>query len=287
MGDVVVIGGANVDIKAHVDAQFRIGTSNPGTVILSAGGVGRNIAHNLGKLGVQVSLATVLGNDAHGDFVLRETRNAGVNVQCSSRAPIPTGTYVATFDADGELVSAVSDMRILETIDPAFVDNLGNQLDAAKIIVADCNLPLATLLKLVRGYGEKLVVETVSVEKSKKLLLVLAAAPILCSTPNIDQIESLIGSREIPFALAELHRMGIRNIIVNAGAYGAFVFDGVKIVQIEPRPSGRIVDVTGAGDAALAGVIHGLLNGHGLHEAAEFGQELAGRVIASKLSTLE
>ncbi|MFN0194315.1 MAG: PfkB family carbohydrate kinase, partial [Aestuariivirga sp.] len=51
MADVVAIGGANIDIKAKALGNVLPGTSNPGTVSVSPGGVARNIAHNLAVLG--------------------------------------------------------------------------------------------------------------------------------------------------------------------------------------------------------------------------------------------
>ncbi|MEI8181049.1 PfkB family carbohydrate kinase, partial [Aestuariivirga sp.] len=66
MPRVIVIGGANVDIKGRSRGSFVAGTSNPGEVTVSAGGVGRNIAENLARLGISVSLVTALGQDANG-----------------------------------------------------------------------------------------------------------------------------------------------------------------------------------------------------------------------------
>ena len=48
---ICVIGGANADIIATSFGVFVPNDSNPGSVRLTAGGVGRNIAHNLALLG--------------------------------------------------------------------------------------------------------------------------------------------------------------------------------------------------------------------------------------------
>ena len=56
---ICVIGGANVDITATSGRAFQFGDSNPGTVQVSWGGVGRNIAHNLALLGDEVELVTI------------------------------------------------------------------------------------------------------------------------------------------------------------------------------------------------------------------------------------
>src|SRR5690554_1242277 len=44
---VLVVGGANVDVKARSGAAAVTGTSNPGTASMRPGGVGRNVAENL------------------------------------------------------------------------------------------------------------------------------------------------------------------------------------------------------------------------------------------------
>jgi pseudouridine kinase len=43
----------------------------------TAGGVARNIAHQLTLLGVEVQLITVFGNDADGDWLKQVCFNAG------------------------------------------------------------------------------------------------------------------------------------------------------------------------------------------------------------------
>ena len=73
MPRVIVIGGANVDIKGRASGTFVATTSNPGEVTVSVGGVGRNIAENLARLGIEVSLLTVLGNDSNSQLALGGT----------------------------------------------------------------------------------------------------------------------------------------------------------------------------------------------------------------------
>ena len=287
MADVVVIGGANIDIKAKSNNRSILGTSNPGEVTLSPGGVGRNIAHNLARLGVDVALVSIVGNDAHGDLLIEATSSAGVDVDAISRQSIATGTYVAMLDSNGELVTALSDMRAVEVITPEFMANHTDKLQAARLVVADCNLPLATLHAIAAIVADKLVIETVSVPKCEKLLHVAAKNPILLTMPNIDQVEQLTGTRDIHKALEMLHQRGIQNIVIHAGAEGAFVSDRENTNHVPTRTTANIVDVTGAGDAAVAGLIFGLLQGENLEVAAARGQQQAARVIASSRSTLD
>lgn len=60
---VLCIGGMNVDKKVQLLENLVLETSNPVVSSLSAGGVSRNIAENLGRLGLPVKMLSVAGND--------------------------------------------------------------------------------------------------------------------------------------------------------------------------------------------------------------------------------
>jgi pseudouridine kinase len=285
--DVVVIGGCNLDIKAKSLEANKLGTSNPGTVVTSPGGVGRNIAHNLARLGSSVALISVVGRDAMGDAALERTAAAGVDVSAVARVDGATGSYIAVLDRDGELVTAMNDMKIVDNLTPDLVAARAELLAQARIVVADCNLPLASLQFLARTCRDRLVVEPVSVPKSGKLFDLLQDNEIFLATPNFDQIEALSGTRDIDAAFAFLHGRGLRNAVVHAGAEGAFCSDGTGIHHVEARPAGKVVDVTGAGDGAVAGLVHGLLQGLPLAEALAMGQAVAGRIVSDPQSFLE
>ncbi len=287
MIDVVVIGGCNFDIKAKSTEANKLGTSNPGTVITSAGGVARNIAHNLARLGASVSLISVVGHDAMGESVLETTRAAGVDVSRVQRVEVSTGSYIAILDRNGELITAMNDMKAVDQLTPELIQANAEILKSARLVVADCNVPLATLSTIAEIARHKLLVEPVSVPKSTKLFKLLEAGPVAYATPNFDQIEALVGTREIEKAIAFLHGKGLRNAIIHAGPEGAFCSDGGEISHIAAMPAGPVVDVTGAGDGAVAGLVYGLLQGKSLADAVAEGQKLAGRIIASERSFLE
>jgi pseudouridine kinase len=287
MPDILVIGGANLDIKAKSLSVNHFGTSNPGTISTSPGGVGRNIAHNLARLGAKVGLITVVGNDPQGQIVLEATRAAGVDISRISQTAPATGTYIAILNPNGELVTAMSDMRAVDEITADMIRIHSEAIKAATFVVADCNLAIATLQVIAELARDKLFIEPVSVPKSAKLKALLQSGPIFMASPNVDQIESLTGSRDIFEGCTILHKMGLQNVVAHAGQEGAFISDSNNIDHVAAQPDGPITDVTGAGDAAVAGLIFALSQGDDLLTAASFGQTLAGRVIASAKSTLE
>src|SRR5438128_420509 len=111
MARVFVIGGANVDVKGRAGGRFIAGTSNPGMVTVTPGGVARNIAQNLARLGLDVALIAAVGDDGNGRLIAEMTEKAGVDCARLMRVDVATGTYLAIVDENGEMVAAVNDMR--------------------------------------------------------------------------------------------------------------------------------------------------------------------------------
>ncbi|MEI7599797.1 MAG: carbohydrate kinase family protein [Aestuariivirga sp.] len=285
MPRVVVIGGANVDIKGHARGAYVAGTSNPGEVVVAAGGVGRNIAENLARLGLSVSLITALGEDANARMLRQACAEVGVDLAMALTAGAPTGSYLAVLDETGELVSAINDMRAMDALTPEHLKRWATQLGEADMLVADCNLSEVCLAWLCRFAAERelrLLIEPVSVSKARKLLSFERPSPVFAITPNLQQLAALTDT-DGPEALARLHDLGFFNIVLHRGGAGAIVSDGKHLLQVEPVPVPSIADVTGAGDAAVAGLVCGLLDGRSLAEATRLGQCVA----AIKLSSAQ
>lgn len=285
MPEVVVIGGANVDIKGRAAARLVPGTSNPGAVIVSPGGVGRNIAENLARLGVDTALVTCVGADPHGELIRSATAAAGVDMTMTTTVNTPTGVYLAILDSTGEMATAVGDMRASDSLGPERLIPHAAILAAARLLVADCNLPVASLSwlsRLASQAGIPLLVEPISVTKAQKILEIEPRRGVTYITPNRQQIEALTGISAIVPAARSLWDRGFRSLFVHAGGEGAYVCEPaaepahVSAFAVEP-----IADVTGAGDAAVAGIVFGLVSGFAAVEAARLGQAAAAVKLAS------
>ena len=277
--DIIVIGGANVDIKAKTEKPHIAATSNPGSVSFTPGGVARNIAHNLALLGTKVALISVVGRDAPGELAFAATTKAGVDLSFTMRSDVPTGSYIAVLDSNGELVTAVNDMRILENLDSEFVKRHAAALEETKFIVADCNIRQDLLEWLALHFGEKLIVEPVSVPKSAKLRTLLEKHEVFLATPNRDQLAVLMEGG------TDLHECGLHNLVVHMGSLGAVVSSQRGTMQIPSMRHAQVSDVTGAGDAAVAGLVYGLCKGYNIVEAARLGQAAASLKLGSTSST--
>lgn len=295
---VVVVGGANMDIRAHSTDRALLHTSNPGSALTTPGGVGRNIAENLARLGSPTHLVAPVGRDAFGDQVVSLTRAAGVLVDHVVLTDQPTGTYLAVLDSTGELVVAVSTMTATDRLTVRQLTASRDLFANAAMIVLDGNIPVepaAWLLDLAAAAAVPVVVDPVSVTKGRHLATALSVhRPLLAITPNLDELSAIVDD-EVPDTKAAIakaarvvHDLGVTHVWVRRGRRGSLLSslgashdDGRIEVATLPAPSGDVVDVTGAGDSMTAAFVHALLRGDSPVLAARFGQQAAALTVAS------
>ena len=290
---VVVIGGANMDVKARSAAPATPATSNPGNATMSPGGVGRNIAENLARLGTRTHLVAAVGRDPLGDALVRDTAAAGVQLDCLQRTETATGTYTAVLDHDGELIIAVSDMAATAELGPAQVDTARDLIAGAGLLVLDGNLAASTIgyaHDVATAAGVRTVIEPVSVPKAATLAalpgLFDPAHPLFAVTPNRDEVAVLTGlpagtDAELLAAAGHLHARGVQVVWIRLGHRGSLLSDADGITWL-PAGEADVVDVTGAGDAMLAAFCHALLDGADAVDAARFGHAAAALTVASE-----
>jgi pseudouridine kinase len=269
---IIVAGGINVDIKGKAFNRMNMGTSNPGAIEISPGGVGRNIAHNLALLNVPVMLLSVIGADAQGQKVLKDTEGSGVCVDHVLRTEQSlTGTYIALLDNIGEMTAALSDMQILEKLDVDYFKSKLDIVEKASFIVCDTNLPEASIQYLISTANAcriPICMEPVSVKKAMKLKGCLKGIDFI--TPNLDELSVLtdmdIKTYKVELMAAALIKAGIKNVITTLGNKGLCYTSAEGSKHLQSIPA-HVADVTGAGDSLTAGFLYGLMK-HGIIDKA-------------------
>lgn len=268
----VLIGGANLDIVACTDAPLSQADSNPGHVHCAPGGVARNVAHNLARLGLVPRLVSVLGQDAFADTVLGATRAAGVDTRlCAQLAGARTATYLSLHGPDGDMAVAVNDMDILARLNAAFLAPLQSELEAAPCLVLDCNLHDEVLGFLLGGrFQAPVLVDAVSAIKCPRLRPWLGAVHLL----QANRLEAgvLTGTTVDSVASAQaaaraLQTLGVREVVVTLGAEGAVWCNARGETGHRPARAVPVATTSGAGDALLAGLVYGQVTGWALPQA--------------------
>jgi len=295
MGDkVLVIGSANLDVKGRLLGPPIAGSSNASEIRTSHGGVARNVAENLARLGAPVTLLTAVGDDSVGDDLLRHADEIGIDISRALRVPgESSGIYLAALDMTGDLALGLDDLRIVERLSSAYLEANADAFDEADLIVLDMNLEadaFDTALRLARIAGKPVCVDPTSDERAARLAPFLAQIDII--TPNMTEAEailtaigrdypneheSLTGIQDPDRALQTARRLvhlGVNMVVVTQAERGACYATEFESGQL-PAVKVRIADTTGAGDALTATLVFGLTHDIRLSDSVLLGLRAA------------
>jgi pseudouridine kinase len=299
-GRVLCVGGAVVDLKIRLDAPSVPGTSNPGTASTSFGGVARNVAENLAGLlsEAAVDLVSAVGADGPGSSLLQHLRGCGIGTEHVAVLPgETTAQYVAVLEPGGDLVIGTAVMAVLDRIDRAALDAAWPRASPSRPgpswVFCDGNLSATVLAHaLARGRTEEtpVAVDAVSTAKVTRLPADLHGLALLSC--NRDEARAWLSHHrraapagdDVALALA-LTGAGAAAVLLTRGAAGLVAAEGDTVAQIPAVPAAPI-DVTGAGDALIAGTLAALIGGTDLVTAAKAGAERAARTVESRHSVL-
>lgn len=264
---ITVIGGANTDIGGGPAAALRLHDSNPGRIELRPGGVGRNIAHNLRLLGLDVRLIAAVGDDLFGTGLIAGCAKLGIDVSRMLTVPgARSSTYLYVTDGEGDMHVGIADMDVVRSITPDYLQPLMAEINASDAVVAEANLSTETLNYLASACTAPLYADPVSTAKAprlKKLLPRLAAFK-----PNRLEAALLTGEEDPERAARALLAQGVGRVFLSLGSEGLLAADGRETIRL-PRSFGRVVNTTGAGDAAVAAIVWAGVNGLDLRRTAE------------------
>ena len=275
----VVVGGVNMDIGGVSAAPLVPADSNPGAVRMSLGGVGRNIAHNMALLGLDVRLLTAFGDDLYAQRIAASCGELGIDISRSLQVPGGrTSTYLFIADEKGEMELALSDMDIYRHITPAFLAARTALLQNAQLVVVDANIPAEAIAWIADHVTPPVFADPVSTAKAERLRPVLGKLHTL--KPNRIEAELLSGvaitdEAGLNRAADKLLETGLRRVFLSLGGDGVLAADHSGRVRLPCLPGNR-VNTTGCGDAFMAALAWAYLEGTDLE-----GTALAGSAAAS------
>lgn len=284
-----VIGGINIDLQGFCAAAYRAGDSNPGMVARAIGGVGRNIAENVARLGVRVELVTPLGDGEAWNELVGRTLAAGVGLNYSPRvASLSLPTYLCILEPDGRLAGAVADMAAMEELRVEHLEARRALFDGAEVIAVDGNVPRECIEWVAAKYGARssqwalgaipgaragatdggcvprrplLIADPVSCAKARNFSSCFGAFDI--AKPNLAEAATIAGLDDganlgdVVAALAARSNLPAE-LYVSMGERGMAVarpgaVEEIALCPAEKRP--RAVNRSGAGDAACAALV--------------------------------
>ena len=275
---ILTIGGANIDIFGFCQDIVRK-DANRGRIVIRQGGVARNIAENLARLGADVALMTALGDDPLTQMLKGTLDQAGVDISQSFMfSGVGSSTHLAILGPDGSMDIAVNDMQAIEQITPEYIFSHTDYIRQFDIIVPDANLPAGTLTYLCKSFCEKtFVFDPVSTVKAEKMRNSLGKFDVL--KMNALEAQHLSGLHNPELAARELVKRGAQKVYVTLGEHGALCADANgenRRIQALPMTA---INATGAGDAFTACVALGELEGWDIERCLNFATVCASMTI--------
>jgi len=190
----VVIGGSNVDFIATAE-KIIPEASNPGQVRMSFGGVGRNLAECLARLGLKPVFVSAIGTDPLGVMMLKHCEEVNMVTRGIYTSKVNhTGTYSAILSQNGEFHVAVGDMDIHKVITPDNISAFEEPLKHAPLVMLDANITQEAIdhaCSFCAANHIPVWFEPTCIMKSEKPFLSDAWRSITYVSPNLKELRSM------------------------------------------------------------------------------------------------
>lgn len=264
----------------------------PGETVLSKnfklvpGGKGANEAYAIGKLGANVKMIGVVGDDEYGNILIENLKSVNVNTESIIKLNnTNTGCAFINVDENGEnSIVVVSGAN--ENISKEIIDNNVKLIEEADIIVMQLEIPI------------NIVTYVAEIAKEKGKLVILDPAPALPNLdekllsnvdiikPNESEIQILSGIKiesndDIIKGAKTLIDKGVKSVIVTLGEKGSILVTKEKY-KCFPTYKVKSIDTTAAGDSFTAALAKSLLDGKNLEESIKFGHLVSSIVVTKK-----
>jgi pseudouridine kinase len=279
---VICIGAALVDELFHATDKIFLASTANASVTKTAGGVARNIAHQLALLSIPVQFIGVFGDDSDGDWMKEICRSAGVRLDAAITTKGLTGKYTGILNQDGSLFAAFITNSAHHLITPEHLEKHISVLESGSYILADANVNTETiewLLAFSNRTGIPFIIEPVSVPPATKLAPVDLNG-LYMITPNEDELPVLC-HKPLPSTkrqIDELLDRGVKNVWLHNGVNGSNIISKEKSIALHASVV-DVVDCTGAGDGSLSGFLLGKYLGKTDVECLKLAHTLASEIL--------
>jgi len=271
---ILVFGASVVDMFGFCRSSYKSHDSIPGKVKISFGGVSRNIAENMARVGINTKFISILGNDEIGRSMIEHSETIGYDMKNSLILKDgSTPTYMAILNENGEMVSAIADMDSIKEMSPDFIDSKGDMIRQSQYTFLDADDP-ETLEYIIDTYhgSTYFILDPVSSAKAEKIKHLIKYFHTI--KPNRHEAEVLSGmaikcEEDLVKVGEHFLSLGIKNVFISLDEDGIYYTNGDEAGWIRTE-NAVVKNVTGAGDSFVAGLGYGYINNLSIEETVKF-----------------
>lgn len=262
---IIVIGSINVDYIGTTKYELMLGESHPGSVIIQAGGVARNIVENLARVKADVTFVTAVGNDFYGQKYKSDLEELGVKIIMPKKTEqYNSSIYLAINDKEGQMVYSVVNTDIVSLINKEYISTIIDTINTFDYVLIDTNLDSDTIDYLFERVNKPIICDAVSTIKADKL------------RNHLDKIYILkVNENEYSHLKSDLNENIPTNLIITNGSKPVIYITKKFTKQYQPKQKEDIKSTTGAGDSFVAGVISGILDGLQIEDGIKRGLDFS------------
>ncbi len=289
---IAVIGGAGVAITMKAKLPAEGGTPAPASendIMAENHGCGFNIAVNLARRGLEVSFATVVGDDVLGMAVKEQLKKEKIDIENvkTAQGASPIRVEIVNVLGDPEFLRVSEAMY--EKITPEVAAEWKDALGRAEAIVLDGNLPKETIAYIAGEYGgadgTKIFFDPASPEGAEKATDVLDK--LYCIMPGRIEAEvmtrkTILSEEQLAEAGAYFAEKGVSRVFITMKGGGLYYKDGAKEGVLRPERVLSFARTTGAGDVTSAAVIAASVAGKTIEETATAAMDAAAAFLAEQ-----
>lgn len=279
--DIAIIGDLNIDLILQARSlPMRGGMEYVEKIEKTHGGVGRNIAIALSRLGLSTLLIGAVGDDAFGAEIIRELEENNVIIERVRIVPgKPTGTIVVIVDKEGERTmigfrGANSELTI-NSQDLQHIEGAKHlHISGYSFLNNDGGEGIVKILKHSKLSGITTSIDLEGVAKHNPRMLEELRGHFDYVMSSEGEAKRLVQESNLDRVVDKLLNMMKANIVaVKLGARGAIIASQRGSSLIPPFQV-NVLDTTGAGDAFNAGFLYGLIRRLKPVEAALIGNAM-------------
>ena len=285
---ILVVGDFFLDKYLDIDPRLSEPSLETGLEAYQVAGVraypgaAGTVVNNLRALGVNVLVLGVIGEDGEGDDLLRGLARLGVDGASLIRASVRfTPTYLKPMlGLEGSLARELNRLDTKNRL-PLPVDIESQVIARLRQLLPRCQAVVASdqvsepncgvITDRVRAVLSELACSVPAVFFAADSRERIGDFRDVILKPNAREAARATGLAGISAAGRELRRRAGRPVVITNGEQGAFVFDQDGEQHIPAIPVAGPIDVVGAGDSVMAGLVSALCCGATLAEAALVG----------------